>query len=150
MQSFTLTLGMFNHTKQSALSVDVESYDFAEWLESQADELTLECLEIDSQAFPTIKRFDDLSTLIDWLDNQSFVDLDQVSDFLDLFNLSDLDKYDDICTGCDDFSEYAQSLADECLLHSVPDSVKRYFDYDAFKRDLSFDYATGRYVWRNC
>mgnify|MGYP003441843112 CR=1 FL=1 len=150
MQSFTLTLGMFNHTKQLALSVDVESYDFAEWLESQADELTLECLEIDAQAFPTIKSIDSLVTLVDWLDNQSYINLDQVSDYLDWFNLSDLHLYDDMHTGCDDFSEYAQSLADECLLHSVPDDVKRYFDYDRFENDLSFDYSIGRYVWRNC
>lgn len=150
MQSFTLTLALFNHSKQAALSVNIESYDFSEWLESQADEMTLECLEIDAHAFPTIKCFDNLATLVDWLDNQSYIDLDQVSDYLDLFSLSDLDSYDDCHTGCNDFSEYAQDLADECLLHSVSDDVKRYFDYDRFEHDLSFDYAIGRYVWRSC
>lgn len=150
MQNFTLTLGLFNHSKQSALSVDVESYDFAEWLGSQYDEMSLECLEIDTQAFPTIKCFDDLSTLADWLENQSYIDLDQVADYLDLFNVADLHLYDDAHTGADDFSEYAQDMADDCLLHSVPDDVKRYFNYDAFEHDLSFDYSIGRYVWRNC
>lgn len=151
MQSFTLTLGLFNHTTQQALSIDVESYDLSEWLEPQADELTLECLEIDAQAFPTIKCFDDLVTLVDWLDNQAHIDLDQVSDFLELFNLSDLDHYDDAHTGCDDFSEYAQEMADEMMSCGTDsDFAKRYFDYDAFERDLSFDYNIGRYVWRNC
>lgn len=150
MQSFTLTLGLFNHSKQTALSIDVESYDLAEWLESQSDELTLECLEIDTQAFPSIKSFDGLVTLVDWLENQSYIDLDQVSDYLDIFRLEDLHLYDDMHTGCNDFSEYAQDLADDCLLHSVPDDVKLYFDYDRFEHDLSFDYSIGRYVWRSC
>lgn len=150
MQSFTLTLGLFNHSKQTALSVDVESFDLPEWLETQADEITLECLEIDTQAFPSVKCFDSLVTLVDWLECQSYIDLDQVSDYLDMFRLEDLDGYDDAHTGCDDFSEYAQSLADDCLLHSVPDDVKSYFDYDRFEHDLSFDYSIGRYVWRNC
>ena len=150
MQSFTLTLGLFNHSKQAALSIDVESFDLSEWLESQSDEITLECLEIDTQAFPTIKGFDSLVTLVDWLDSQSYIDLDQLSDYLDFFRLDDLHLYDDAHTGSDDFSEYAQNLADECLLYNVPDDVMRYFDYDRFEHDLSFDYAIGRYVWRNC
>lgn len=150
MQSFTLTLGLFNHTKQLALSVDVESFDLPEWLESQTEELTLECLEIDTQAFPSIKSFDGLLTLVDWLDSQSYIDLDQVSDFLDLFNVADLHLYDDMHTGCDDFSEYAQSMADDLLSCEKDSILKRYFDYDAFERDLSFDFSIGRYVWRSC
>lgn len=150
MQSFTLTLGLFSHSKQHALSVDVESFDLPEWLESQADELTLECLEVDSQSFPSVKCFDDLVVLIDWLDSQSYINLDQVSDFLDLFSLSDLSLYDDAHTGCDDFSEYAQDMADDLLSCEKDSLLKRYFDYDAFERDLSFDYAIGRYVWHSC
>lgn len=147
---YTLTLGLFNHSKQHALSIDVESSDLSEWLDSQAKMVALECLEIDMQAFPTIKCFDDLIALVEWLDNQSYIDLDQVSDYLDLFNLSDLHGYDDKHTGCSDFSEYAAQLADECFLYDVPDTVKQYFDYDAFEHDLSFDYTIGRYVWRDC
>ena len=150
MQSFTLKMGLFNHSQQTALSVDLESSDLSEYLESQTDELTIECLEIELQAFSTIKCFDDLLSLVDWLDNQSYIDLDQVSDYLDLFNLSDLHWYDEKHTGCSDFSEYAAQLADDCLLCNVSDDVKQYFDYDAFEHDLSFDYTIGRYVWRDC
>lgn len=150
MQSFTLTLGLFNHTKQLALSADVESCDLSEWLENQTDEMTLECLEVDTQAFPTIACFDSLATLVEWLDCQSYIDLDQVADFLDLFSLADLESYDDAHTGSDDFSEYAQSQADDLLSCEKDSVLKRYFDYDAFERDLSFDYTVGRYVWRNC
>lgn len=147
MQSFTLALGLFNHSKQTVLSVDVESFDLPEWLESQADELTLECVEIDCQAFLTIKCFDQLAVLVEWLDCQSYIDLDQVSDFLDLFSLSDLSLYGVAHTGCGDFSEYAQEMADDLLSCEKDSILKRYFDYDAFERDLSFDYAIGRYVW---
>ena len=150
MQSFTLKMGLFNHSQQTALSVDLESYDLSEWLESQTGEMTLECVEIDAQAFSTIKCFDDLLALVDWLDNQSHINLDQVSDYLELFNLSDMHWYDDKHTGCDDFSEYAAEIADECLLYNVSDDVKHYFDYGAFEHDLRFEYTIGRYVWRDC
>lgn len=150
MQSFTLTIGLFNHARQYPLSVGVESCNLSEWLESQHDEMTLECVEIDTQAFETIKCFDQLVVLINWLESQDYIDLDQVSDFLSLFSLADLHLYDDYHTGCSDFSEYAQSLADECLLHSVSDDIKCYFDYDRFERDLAYDYSIGRYVWRAC
>ena len=150
MQSFMLKTGVFNHSKQMALSVDVESSYLLEWVDSQQDEMTIECLEIDTQSFSTIKCFDDLIALVDWLDNQSYIDLDQIADYLDLFSLSDLHWYDDKHTGCNDFSEYAAQLADDCLLYTVADDVRRYFDYDAFERDLAFDYSIGRYVWRDC
>lgn len=150
MKSFTLALGLFNHSKQTALSVDVPSYALSDWLESQQDEMTLECLDIDTEAFSTIKCLDDLVTLVDWLDSQSYIDLDQVADYLDLFSLSDLHLYDDMHTGCNDFGEYSQCIADDLLSCEAGDLLKRYFDYDAFERDLSYDYSIGRYVWRNC
>lgn len=146
---FTLTLGLFNHSKQHALSVDVESYDLSDWLESQAEEMTLECVEIDSTAFDTVKSMSDLVKLVGWLEDRSNIDLDQVSDYLDFFRLADLHLYDDMHTGCDDFSEYAQNMADDLMSCEKDSILKRYFDYDAFKRDLSFDYSVGKYVWRN-
>ena len=39
-----------------------------------------------------------------------------------------------------DFREYSDRLADETLLFDVSDDVRRYFDYEAFARDLSMDY----------
>jgi antirestriction protein len=43
-------------------------------------------------------------------------------------------------TRAESFRDYADELADE-LLHGVPDSIARYFDYEAFARDLEFDYT---------
>jgi antirestriction protein len=40
------------------------------------------------------------------------------------------------------FGEYAEQLADDIgLLDDVPDHVSRYFDWDAWTRDLEFDYT---------
>lgn len=39
-----------------------------------------------------------------------------------------------------DFREYSDRLADETLLLDANEQVRRYFDYEAFARDLSMDY----------
>ena len=38
-----------------------------------------------------------------------------------------------------DLQEVAEEIADECYLYNAPDFLARYFDYEAFARDLSFD-----------
>jgi antirestriction protein len=38
-----------------------------------------------------------------------------------------------------DLQEVAEEIADECYLYNAPEFLARYFDYDAFARDLSFD-----------
>ena len=35
--------------------------------------------------------------------------------------------------------EVAESIADECYLYNAPEFLARYFDYEAFARDLTFD-----------
>jgi len=47
------------------------------------------------------------------------------------------DAFVDVFT---DFREYADRLADETLLFDASDEVRRYFDYEAFARDLKMDY----------
>ena len=56
----------------------------------------------------------------------------------------------------DSFREYAQQLADDIgLTDGWPDEAQRYFDWDAWTRDLAFDYTVadapdgGIYVFRN-
>ena len=45
-----------------------------------------------------------------------------------------------------DLQEVAEEIADECYLYNAPEFLARYFDYDAFARDLSFDgYTETRY-----
>ena len=43
----------------------------------------------------------------------------------------------------DTFAEYAENLADDIdLLADVPEEIARYFDWQAWSRDLAFDYST--------
>ena len=51
----------------------------------------------------------------------------------------------------DSEEEFAEHIADECgMLDRVPESIKQYFDYEAFARDLfisDYDFFDG-YVFR--
>ena len=47
------------------------------------------------------------------------------------------DAFVDVYT---DFRDYSDRLADETLLYDSSDEVRRYFDYEAFARDLKMDY----------
>ena len=38
-----------------------------------------------------------------------------------------------------DLEEVATQIADDCYLYDAPEFLARYFDYEAFARDLSFD-----------
>lgn len=42
----------------------------------------------------------------------------------------------------DSFREYADDTAEETMLIECPDHIRNYFDYDAFARDLEYDYFT--------
>lgn len=55
------------------------------------------------------------------------------------------------------FREYAEQLADDIgLTDGWPEEAQRYFDWDAWTRDLAFDYTVmdapdgGVFVFRNC
>lgn len=39
------------------------------------------------------------------------------------------------------FEEFAEEMADECLLYDAPESLAMYFDYEAYARDLAHDYT---------
>lgn len=45
-----------------------------------------------------------------------------------------------IYEGCDDMTDVAYEVVEECgYLNDVPDTIARYFDYEAFGRDLNFE-----------
>lgn len=72
--------------------------------------------------------------------------------------MPDVSDFEDSYAGeWDSFREYAENLADDIgLLSEVPDELAAYFDWDAWTRDLAFDYSTatapngGVYVFRSC
>ena len=59
----------------------------------------------------------------------------------DLPSISDFEgRY---CGAWESFREYAEQLADDIgLLADVPEEIARYFDWQAWTRDLAMDYAT--------
>ena len=70
--------------------------------------------------------------------------------------LDDLITYDDehYAGQWDSFQDYAESYADEvALLADTPEWIARYFDMEAFARDLAHDYYyddTTGHTWRSC
>ena len=53
------------------------------------------------------------------------------------------DELEDAYVGhWESFLEYASEVADETMVYELDEHVKRYFDYDSYARDLSFDYYT--------
>ena len=45
-----------------------------------------------------------------------------------------------IYSGCDDMEDVAMEVVEECgYLNGVPENVARYFDYEAFGRDLDLE-----------
>lgn len=60
----------------------------------------------------------------------------------DADDMPDVDAFEGNFVGVfTDFREYSDHLADETLLIDSSDEVRRYFNYEAFARDLSMDYV---------
>ena len=71
-------------------------------------------------------------------------------------SLDDLTTYDDdnYVGQYDTFQDYAETYADEvALLADTPEWIARYFDMEAFSRDLAHDFYhddTTGHTWRSC
>lgn len=90
------------------------------------------------------ENLDSLNELAEQLDDLSEGEADVVKALMDEgFSLEEAIKNSDevmVYGGCDNMTDVAYEYVEECdLLHGVPDSLKNYFDYEAFGRDLSFD-----------
>ena len=68
-----------------------------------------------------------------------------VNAFLENWSVEDLDHIDDAYYGTyDSFSEFAQQLAEDTIEGLNGDTtLARYFDWEAWERDLSYDYHEG-------
>lgn len=72
-----------------------------------------------------------------WVESGDYVaegdtDLPSISDFEERY-----------CGAWGSFREYAEQLADDIdLLADVPEEITRYFDWQAWSRDLAMDYST--------
>ena len=74
------------------------------------------------------------SALLAWVETGCYIacdDLPSVSDFEERY-----------CGCWDSFEDYAYQLAeDTCLMEDWPEEAKRFFDWEAWTRDLKFDYT---------
>ena len=81
-----------------------------------------------------------------------------VTGYIEIFGEGYLDNFDDYYIGCyDSFDEFAEQDADDmiaCYSGEGVEWLSRYFDYEAYSRDLSYDHAhwdgeRGCHVFRN-
>ena len=88
-----------------------------------------------------------------WVESGDYVaegtgDLPSISDFEERYCGAWENRYcghweERYCGHWDSFREYADQLADDIgLLDGVPEEIARYFDWQAWSRDLAFDYST--------
>jgi hypothetical protein len=67
-----------------------------------------------------------------------------------------LDKLDEPCITESSLKDSAAELFDECYLHTVPENIRYYIDYDSFARDCElggdlteFEFAGSTYTCTN-
>lgn len=91
------------------------------------------------------ENLDSLNELADTIENLQDYEKDIVKALMSELGYTlenAINNVDDcyLWTGCHDMTDVAYEYVESCdLLHDVPDSLKNYFDYEAFGRDLSFD-----------
>lgn len=97
---------------------------------------------------PNIEQLCKVGESLREFDNQHSLEADVLAEFISDFGL-DIEDMDDVMQEFEDrfqgvhdtFEEFAENLFDELYLHTVPDNVKNYIDYEKFARDLSYDYT---------
>jgi antirestriction protein len=136
----------------------------AEELQAQIDEVLKTSPVADAEEwaihdydnFPNLGEYPDLDKIIEVQEAINEHDIDKVNGFLELWSIDDLSHIDDAFYGeYGSFKEFAETFADETIegLSDGNSTLARYFDYDAFERDLNYDFnetdASGGnvYIW---
>ena len=90
--------------------------------------------------YDSIEELNEIAEQVDLLDDDEKTIVQALIDYGYSF-VDALETYEDcIMYDCSDFTELAYLIVDECgYLDGVAEAVSRYFDYEAFGRDLSFD-----------
>ena len=99
----------------------------------------------DYNSFPNLGEYPDLDKLIQVQEAIDEHGQYVVNAFLENWSVEDLDHIEDAYYGTyDSFSEFAQQLAEDIIEGLNGDStLARYFDWEAWERDLSYDYHEG-------
>ena len=78
-------------------------------------------------------------------DNLEEYEAEEIAAAIEAYGYTFAEAYERQQRGCfvfyagRDLQEVAEEIADECYLYNAPEFLARYFDYEAFARDLSFD-----------
>ena len=153
------TYGKYNSGSLFGMWIDLESVsDAEEFFEVcrslHSDEADPEFMMQDFQGFPEAfyhesMSEDDVQKVLEYiaLDDD---DREMLEDFCECYgyDVTDEDLVEEArgrSMGCyESFRDFADQLADEELAcTNAPDFCTRYFDYEAFARDLKFDFSIG-------
>ena len=94
----------------------------------------------DYSNFPDLGENPDLDKVIEVAQLIKDNSYEAVKGFLDNWSVEDLEHFEEsFCGAYSSFNEYAEQLFDDTM--EVPEHLTSYIDYDAFSRDLSFDYS---------
>ena len=101
--------------------------------------------EIEPREISEMENIDELNEELQELDGLDEWDQKEIAAAMEAFGYEFKEAHERQQRGCftfyagQDLQEVAESIADDCYLYNAPDFLARYFDYEAFARDLSFD-----------
>jgi antirestriction protein len=101
--------------------------------------------EIEPREISEMENIDELNEELQELDGLDEWDQKEIAAAMEAFGYEFKEAHERQQRGCftfyagQDLQEVAESIADDCYLYNAPEFLARYFDYDAFARDLSFD-----------
>ena len=101
--------------------------------------------EIEPREIGEMENIDELNEELQDLENLDEWDQKEIAAAMEAFGYDFKEAYERQQRGCftfyagQDLQEVAEQIADECYLYNAPEFLARYFDYEAFARDLSFD-----------
>ena len=101
--------------------------------------------EIEPREISEYENITALNEELQELDGLDEWDQKEIAAAMEAFNYSFTEAHKRQQRGCYifyagmDLEEVAEQIADECYLYNAPEFLARYFDYEAFARDLTFD-----------
>ena len=102
-------------------------------------------IEIDPREISEYDNIQELNEFCQELDNMEEYEAEEIAAAMEAYGYSFMEAMERQQRGCfvfypgQDLEEVAEQIADECYLYDAPEFLSRYFDYEAFARDLGFD-----------
>ena len=101
--------------------------------------------EIEPREISEMENIDELNEELQELDGLDEWDQKEIAAAMEAFDYDFKEAHERQQRGCftfyagQDLQEVAEQIADECYLYNAPEFLARYFDYEAFAHDLTFD-----------